>query len=112
MTAKNQDFTIYRGDSQKLIFKVEGVDNISNSQSIKWRVVASVSSDEPLIEKQFSDTINVNDEGDIVININPEDTKELELRSFVHELEIIDFEGNVSTASRGKMRIIKPIIEQ
>lgn len=103
---KNQNFTIFAGDSKNIIAKVLDENNLPadlTGCSIKWALKNSVDTIENLILKT---TPNINIVGNEVhIKLVPDDTKNL-VGTFYHECEVVDTAGDVSTIFTG-MVIIK-----
>ena len=104
MTARNQDFEIFRGDHARLMFNTE-IDNLDQTE-IVWKAVSMGKGGDIVIRKE--ETITV-DDFDIIVELLPEDTIDLNGR-YRHELRIRDGIGNVSTIAKGKMLVTKTVI--
>lgn len=104
---KNQNFSMFSGDTKNLIAKVTNEDNLPadlTGASAKWALKESIDSASNLIFKATPvDIFIINNE--VHIKLNPDDTKSLS-GAYYHECEITDAAGNVSTIFFG-MAIIK-----
>lgn len=112
MTAKNQNFEMYAGDSQVLVVPLNF--DLTGAKEIKWTLKISAGSTEKLIYKEFSSNNGIEitnsgpvpeDENIFQIQLNPEDTLNLK-GTYYHEAEVTDNQGNVSTVMVGFPKII------
>lgn len=119
MTELNQDFLMYIGNTKRVVFIVEDIPDMESIDSIRWRAVDTINQGEVLIEKADVDiTIielieDTETYHEISFIIEPEDTDGLNARSYIHELEIKDTNDTqyISTAARGQIRLVEPIIK-
>jgi hypothetical protein len=102
MTAINQNFTMYQGDTKNLIVPVEGVTDLTGS-TLQWGLRKRESSTTNDIFKNNEITINGNE---ITIPLKPPDTETL-LGTYWHECELTDQQGNVSTLFTGVATILR-----
>mgnify|MGYP000241039313 FL=1 len=110
MTAKNQDFEMYEGDSKKLVFDTSGVD-IADITEVSWSATDNSNKDAKLITKSLTGGGITTDETEstITVTLDSADTEDLSTRGLVHELEIEDTAGNKNTAAVGHMKLIRDI---
>ncbi len=116
MTPTNEDFKMFIGNTKRLRFALIGLKDMSEVDSIVWKVVPSNNQSEEVIRKEYPTDIDIKVDGDIhliTLVLEPIDTADLEPRKYIHELLIQDTDSTVdfySTASRGSLRLIKSII--
>jgi hypothetical protein len=114
MTAVNQNFELYSGNSRTLEIEITGQDgSILNITDItaKWAMKRNPYLTENDVLKTTSNGILITDpvNGKLQIKLLPEDTEEM-FGEFHHELEITDVPGNVSTVMVGTVTLIKSAI--
>lgn len=102
MTAKNQNFEMYAGDTKTVTVTVSGVD--LTGASVKWAAKKSIYNVEPDIYKETADGLMIAASDSFVIALAPEDTAAL-VGSYYHEAEVTDAAGNVSTVMTGTVKI-------
>ena len=106
MTAMNQNFSMYAGDTKVLQIQVLADKKMDlNAVSVKWGLVKK---DGPVILLKTTPAIQTAN-NTITITLLPEDTKHL-LGDYNHECEITDPEGVVSTVTNGTVTIKKDLI--
>jgi hypothetical protein len=102
MTAMNQNFTMFSGDSLTIVIPVKKGDGTLLSLggcTIKWALKEKDISPVPILLKTTESGISTAT-GEVSIKLDPADTSEL-AGTFYHECEITDPLGNVSTVSAG-----------
>jgi len=115
MTVEQQNFEIYAGDTKNVSIVVEDEDNDLPVLDITgctatWILYDPYNSDEILITKILGSgiTIPTPSNGTIIVSLLPEDTISIEPANwYVHETEIVDAFGNVTTTTIGFLRIKK-----
>lgn len=105
MTMKNQDFSMYAGDSKYVKFAVEGVSDLVGA-SMTWGIRRSKYSDETLLKKTAGDGISFVG-AEAQITLNPTDTAALAAGPYYHECVLTDSIGNISTIFVGVITINK-----
>ncbi|OMF35276.1 hypothetical protein BK133_11270 [Paenibacillus sp. FSL H8-0548] len=103
MTARNQNFVMYAGDTVEIEVPVANTD--LTGVTIKWAMKRSVKGDNTLYRETPSG-IEITDAaaGIFMIKLESIDTKDL-IGSFYHEAELMDAIGNVSTIMTGTITI-------
>jgi hypothetical protein len=104
VATKNQNFTMYSGDTKILNFTVT-MTGVLTGSTIKW-VLGKGST--IYITKTTISGINISGDKTFTVTINPVDTASL-YGTYLHEAEITDADGNVSTVAIGKVVITKDI---
>lgn len=108
MTAVNQNFTMYSGDTKILIIPITKADNTAadlTNASIKWGLY-----DEDGTERVSKVTGAMTITGnEIRITLDPVDTQSLS-GAYFHECELTDQYDNVSTLFTGMATIIKGLV--
>ncbi|MFQ8550182.1 hypothetical protein [Acinetobacter baumannii] len=102
MTAENQNFEMYQGDTKNIRFLIEDESLDLTGTTVKW-VMTPFRKSEALLTKSTTDGISVV-EGKVIVKLNASDSVGL-LGMYEHEVEITDQLGNVSTVLRGKITI-------
>ena len=104
MTAKNQNFEMFAGDTKNIDVTVAGV-NLAGS-TVKWAMKKTIYSAAPDVAKDTVDGITVTDPngGRFTISLLPSETRSLS-GTYYHEAEITDANGNVSTIFTGTITI-------
>ena len=109
----NQNFTLWAGNHATPIIETD-IPNLEDSEEILW-IVSHRSTDDKsdalLIKKQTGGDITV-DGQDIIIHIDPADTRDIvpgapprQSRSFHHEAKIWDTDGKEHTIMTGTMTV-------
>ena len=110
------DFSMTAGDSKVLEVTVTDADgaavDLSGAQTIRWHMSRSVNSRPATVEKALGAGITVtNGPGGIFsVTLDSADTEDLR-GDFVHEAEVIDEDGNVSTVLSGAVTISAALIK-
>lgn len=103
MTAENQNFEMYQGETKHLYIKVvDGDGNLINLTSgvvVKWGVKKAHYADRFLISKETGGGIEIRN-GVAIVMIEPDDTEGL-IGEYQHEARLIDEFENVSTILTG-----------
>jgi hypothetical protein len=105
MTAVNQNFEMYAGDSKNIVVSV--TDGASRAlditgASMKWILRPTQATASNIIEKSTPEIIL--DVYTATIKLLPEDTESL-AGNYYHEAELTDQIGNVSTVMVGNVKI-------
>lgn len=109
MTALNQNFSMYSGDTKVLIIPVTKPDNSGvdlSGASVKW-VAQGEDGTTNVISKQTP--VIITNGNEIQIKLLPIDTRDL-VGMYYHECEITDQSGNVSTIFTGYITVIKSAV--
>ena len=101
VTAENQNFTMYQGDTKYIDFPIDEVNLVGSS--FKWVLKSSVSDNDNIVVKTDASGVTVQD-NIIRVKVDPIDT-ENEKGTLYHELELTDSLGNVSTIATGYITI-------
>jgi len=111
MAYKNQDFEMFAGDHKMLIF---GVDNMASliGSTVRWKV-ATLAGGTPIIEKESSDSSQIEVDGlTFSVKLLPEDTENLRPnKDYYHEAEIEDPSGYINTVAIGTMTLLPSTID-
>jgi hypothetical protein len=105
MTAVNQNFSMYQGESKNLIVSVDGVTDLIGA-TLKWGLRKRESSTINDILKESEITVSGTE---ITIPLKPPDTETL-LGTYFHECELTDQQGNVSTLFTGIVTILRSAV--
>jgi hypothetical protein len=105
MTAVNQNFSMYQGDTKNIIVPVDGVTDLIGA-TLKWGLRKRESSTTNDIVKESEITISGTE---ITIPLKPPDTETL-LGLYFHECELTDQQGNVSTLFTGNVNILRSAV--
>lgn len=111
MTELNQNFTHVKGDTRELTIPV--VNEAGNpvdisGSSARWRAVTET----PVIKSTAGATISLvrvngalGELDALRLTIQPVDTISLKSGNYRHEAEVVDLLGNVSTVTKGVMKL-------
>lgn len=102
VTAENQNFEMYRGDTKHIRFSIEDESLNLAGTTINWAMTPFRKS-EAIITKTTTEGISLVD-GKIIVKLDANDTESL-LGLYEHEVQIVDEYGNVSTVLRGNITI-------
>jgi hypothetical protein len=105
VTAINQNFTMYAGDSKNIVVTMP--EDLTGC-TVKWGLRQRMYSTENLLSKTTSNGISING-SEISIKLAPEDTQTLS-GTYYHECEVTDQLNNVSTIFTGMVTISKSAI--
>lgn len=107
MTAINQDFSMYQGDTKNLVVSVtkdDGSELDLTGCTVKWAILKSTTNSEKLV---LIETPRIRtDNNTITIPISSTDTLNL-LGKYYHECKLIDTQGNASTIFVGYITLNK-----
>ena len=111
MSRINQDFTMWAGETQRLVVTVYDCDDevmdITGS-SISWIMQASILQGDPAIVKTTDDPAEIEitdgENGEFAIYLLPEDTENMG-GWFYHEALLVDADDNESVVVTGRARI-------
>jgi hypothetical protein len=106
LTAKNQNFEMFQGDTKNIVVTVTGTD--LTGASIKWAMKRSVSSTVVDVSKSIGNGISITSASPtssvFEIKLDPADTINLK-GDYYHEAEVKDAQNNVSTVMTGRISI-------
>jgi hypothetical protein len=107
MSAVDQDFSLYRGESRILFVDLnldDGTDLDLTGATLEWCVGKSASTlaADAVIRKASGSGISIVESG-INIQLQSDDTADLVPGYYAHELKIFSADGSVSTACVGTM---------
>lgn len=109
VTAENQDFTMYIGDSKTLRFTVDMSEGATLAgAAIKWVMAMSKNI---LVTKEVGVGIEVDGDNIFTVTLDPVDTIGLRSGFYTHEVQITDVAGNVTTAARGRVTLRNDLIK-
>jgi hypothetical protein len=114
MTAANQNFTIFRGNSHTLTIDIDTADGLpfTSTDGLELEyLVSRVPADDTaaVIRKTLGAGITAVD-GGVIIDLAPDDTKDLPLGPYDHRLRVRDVAQNdVATAMTGTI-VIRPAL--
>ncbi|OAS21156.1 hypothetical protein [Paenibacillus oryzisoli] len=109
VTEKNQNFTMFAGDTENI--PVTFTDNRSpvnlSGATVQWSM-KRVNAATNILEKDTVSGVTITDEaaGVFTVLLSPEDTENLN-GTYSHKAKVIDAAGNVSTVMTGKVTIVK-----
>ena len=111
MTANNQNFQMYAGDSKNIVVtcrQEDGKDLNLTGATIKWVLKKTVLAGTNDLSKATGSGITITDavKGKFEIKLNATDTTSL-LNSYYHKAEVTDSSGNVSTVLVGNAKFDK-----
>jgi hypothetical protein len=101
MTATNQNFTMFAGDTKNIIVTIDNATDLLGA-TFKWGVRKKEYSTTNDLLKESPEIVT--DKNTITIKLKPPDTANL-LGSYYHECEVTDQQKNVSTVFTGLMTI-------
>lgn len=104
MATTNQNFTMYSGDTKILNFACT-MENTLSGATIKWALGRG---SKKIITKTTPYDIVITGDKTFTVYINPIDTTAIS-GQYLHEAEITDALGNVSTVATGKVIILRDI---
>ena len=115
MTQINQDFTTYSGDDLDLRVTVRSSINSNpvdiTGVSATW--VAKRSPDAPAVITKTTGsgiTLTTPTTGQLTITLASSDTADI-TGDLLHELQVVDVGGKVSTVMRGRMRVKQRLVD-
>ena len=97
MRINGSDLTMIRGDSESIALSLKRDDVIipfNQGDTVYFTVKRSHSTEDITLQKIITE---FNEDGNCIIEIEPEDTKELEIRSYVYDIQLTDSNGRVTT---------------
>jgi hypothetical protein len=116
MTVENQDFTIYTGNHAELNALITEENSVTPKNllgaAITW-VLFDDDIDEVLVTKTTVSGIVITNAalGLCTITLNPIDTVNLvATKSYMHEADVTDYLGNITTVFTGKVLIKRSMI--
>lgn len=115
MTITGQNFEVYQGDNKQLIITVydeNGAILPLTGYSAVWVAVQQTSFATVLSKSTESGggiSIPDPDNGQLVVELDKEDTASLSPKLYNHQCEIEDSSGNHSTVTTGYMKVIKSV---
>lgn len=113
MTAKNQNFEMFCGDTHELPVTVRdssGALKDITGAAVAWALAKSVKCD-PEFTKATGSGIALTDpsNGLFTVTLNPADTLNLCPGDYYHEAEVTDSSGRVVTVMTGRVRLLPSI---
>lgn len=119
MPMTDQNFSMYRGDSRRLIITVtdaNGDPKPLTGSFIRWAMARDRAA--PIaVQKITGDGITITDPagGEFAVYIYPADTEDFDLprsgsRSYYHEAEVTDSAGAVATVTTGTVTVLRDLI--
>ena len=120
MGSINQNFTMFQGNDASLRFTIidENDDALDLTGGIvHWSLALNNLKKPALIVKASDDVdplVEITDApgGVVTVTLIGDDTKTLSGGRYYHELELVDFEGNVSTLSTGHIILVPTLIKE
>lgn len=98
MRINGTDIYMIRGDSESITVSCQKADdgskvNFVDGDIIYFTVKYSVNSEKKVLQKVITDFVD----GNAIIEIKPEDTKELQFRSYMYDVQLTRADGTVTT---------------
>lgn len=97
MKVNGTDLTMIRGDSESIVLSLKK-DNVmvpfNQGDTVYFTVKQSYIEEDITLQKIITE---FNEDGNCIIEIKPEDTKELSFRSYVYDIQLTDSNGRVTT---------------
>lgn len=97
MKVNGSNLTMIRGDSESIVLSLKRDDVIipfNQGDTVYFTVKRRYSTEDITLQKIITE---FNEDGNCIIEIEPEDTKELEFRSYVYDIQLTDSNGRVTT---------------
>lgn len=97
MKVNGTDLAMIRGDSESITLSLkdgEAVTSFVPGDTVYFTVKRSSTVDEKALQKTITE---FNEDGNCIIEIAPNDTKDLEFRSYVYDIQLNRFDGTVTT---------------
>lgn len=97
MKVDGTDLAMIRGDSESITLSLkdgEAVVPFVTGDTVYFTVKRSAIVDEIVLQKIVTE---FNEDGNCIIEIAPDDTKDLEFRSYVYDIQLNRFDGTVTT---------------
>ena len=91
------DLSMIRGDSESIILslkKDEDMIPFKQGDTVYFTVKQSYSTEKITLQKIITE---FDEDGNCIIEIEPEDTKKLSFRSYVYDIQLTDSNGRVTT---------------
>lgn len=96
MRITGTNINMVRGDSESITVSLQkdnGVVPFNQGDTVYFTVKQSSSTEEKILQKVITEF----DEGNCIIEIAPNDTKDLEFISYVYDIQLTDYNGKVTT---------------
>ena len=97
MKVNGTDLAMIRGDSESITLSLkddESVISFVTGDTVYFTVKRSAAVDEIALQKIVTE---FNEDGNCIIEIAPDDTKDLEFRSYVYDIQLNRLDGTVTT---------------
>ncbi len=97
MKVSGTDLSMIRGDSESIILSLKKDGNMipfNQGDTVYFTVKQSSTTEKIALQKIITE---FDEDGNCIIEIEPEDTKELSFRSYVYDIQLTDSNGRVTT---------------
>ena len=97
MKVKGTDLTMIRGDSESITLTLKKDDKVisfNDGDIIYFTVKQSPDTEKIMLQKIIKE---FDEDGNCIIEIDPDDTKELAFRSYVYDIQLNQSNGKVTT---------------
>jgi hypothetical protein len=97
MKVNGTDLAMIRGDSESITLSLkdgEAVISFVPGDTVYFTVKRSATVDEIALQKTITE---FNEDGNCIIEIAPDDTKDLEFKGYVYDIQLNRFDGTVTT---------------
>lgn len=97
MKVNGNILSMVRGDSESIILSLKKDGNMipfNQGDTVYFTVKQSYTTEDIALQKIITE---FNEDGNCIIEIEPEDTKELSFRSYVYDIQLTDSNGRVTT---------------
>lgn len=97
MKVSGTDLSMIRGDSESIILSLKKDGNMipfNQGDTVYFTVKQCYSTEKITLQKIITE---FDEGGNCIIEIEPEDTKELSFRSYVYDIQLTDYNGKVTT---------------
>ena len=97
MKVSGTDLSMIRGDSESIILSLKKDGDIipfNQGDTVYFTVKQSSGTEKIMLQKIITE---FDEDGNCIIEIEPEDTKELSFRSYVYDIQLTDSNGRVTT---------------
>lgn len=97
MKVNGSDLTMIRGDSETIVLSLKRDDVIipfNQGDTVYFTVKRIYDTEDLALQKIITE---FNEDGNCIIEIEPKDTKKLEFRSYVYDIQLTDSNGRVTT---------------
>jgi hypothetical protein len=114
MTARNQNFEMFCGDTREIVVTVRDASGSAidlTGATVLWTLSRSDRCDAEVSKSSPSEGIVLTSaaSGQFTITLDADDTEDLDPGDYYHEAEVTDSSGRVSTVLTGRARLLASV---